>query len=163
MTARFLFLEQGHKTEPAMIAKHDARAAVGEQLEMLFLAVAFTSVRVARKKLKRETWYFVHLYAYLAVALTFAHQLALGSDFDNDRAARAWWIGLYLLVFGAIVLTSLIFGAMHTQYTWLGMLDTAAWGLMLGIARWRSGSTVLTIIMHAAWNLACAMTVALSA
>ena len=62
----------------------------------LFLAVAVTSVRIARRKLKRQTWYFVHLYAYLAVALTFAHQLAVGTDFSDDRAARVWWIGLYV-------------------------------------------------------------------
>ena len=70
---------------------------------LLFLAVAVTSVRLARRKLQRQTWYFVHLYAYLAVALTFAHQLAVGTDFSGDRAARVWWVGLYLVVFGAIL------------------------------------------------------------
>src|SRR5947209_7897453 len=45
----------------------------------LFLAVAVTSMQSARRKTKRETWYFVHLYAYLAIALSFAHQLAVGS------------------------------------------------------------------------------------
>ncbi len=69
----------------------------------LFVAVAATSVRLARRRLQRHTWYFVHLYAYLAVALTFAHQIAVGTDFSGDRAARVWWIGLYLLVIGAIV------------------------------------------------------------
>jgi predicted ferric reductase len=70
---------------------------------LLFLAVAVASVRAARRKLQRETWYFIHLYAYLAVALSFAHQIAVGTDLDNDRAARIWWIGLYVLVFGAIL------------------------------------------------------------
>ena len=70
---------------------------------LLFLVVAGTSVRIARRKLQRETWYFVHLYAYLAVALSFAHQIAVGSDLDNDRAARIWWIGLYGVVFGSIL------------------------------------------------------------
>jgi predicted ferric reductase len=69
----------------------------------LFLAVGVTSVRIARRKLQRQTWYFVHLYAYIAVALTFAHQLAVGTDFSTDRAARVWWVGLYLLVAGAIL------------------------------------------------------------
>ena len=69
----------------------------------LFIAVAVTSVRAARRKLARETWYFVHLYAYLAIALTFAHQLAVGTDFDSDRAARVWWVGLYALVFGTLL------------------------------------------------------------
>ncbi|HEY5172168.1 MAG TPA: ferredoxin reductase family protein, partial [Acidimicrobiia bacterium] len=70
---------------------------------VLFLAVAVTSVQIARRKLQRQTWYFVHLYAYLAIALTFAHQLAVGTDFSGDRAARVWWVGLYLVVFGTIL------------------------------------------------------------
>lgn len=70
---------------------------------ILFLGVAVASVRAARRKLQRETWYFIHLYAYLAVALSFAHQIAVGSDLDNDRAGRIWWIGLYVLVFGSIL------------------------------------------------------------
>ena len=69
----------------------------------MFIAVGVTSVRIARRKLQRQTWYFIHLYAYLAVALTFAHQLAVGTDFSSDRAARVWWICLYVAVFGAIL------------------------------------------------------------
>ena len=69
----------------------------------LLVAVAVSSVRMARRKLSREAWYSIHLYAYLAVALSFAHQLAVGADFVDDELARAWWIALYVLVFGAIV------------------------------------------------------------
>jgi predicted ferric reductase len=70
---------------------------------LLFLGVAVTSVRAARRKLQRETWYFIHLYAYLAIALSFAHQIAVGNDLSNDRAARVWWIALYLIVAGSIL------------------------------------------------------------
>ncbi|MDQ1434218.1 MAG: hypothetical protein QOF59_1034 [Actinomycetota bacterium] len=70
---------------------------------VLFLGVAVASVRVARRKLQRETWYFIHLYAYLAIALSFAHQIAVGNDLNNDRAARVWWIALYLIVVGSIL------------------------------------------------------------
>lgn len=69
----------------------------------LFLAVAGTSVRVARRELRRETWHLVHLYAYLAVALGFAHQLAVGSDFVNDPAARVYWVALYVVVAAALI------------------------------------------------------------
>jgi len=69
----------------------------------LFLAVAVSSMQAARRKTTRETWYFVHLYAYLAIVLSFAHQLAVGSDFDRDVAARVWWIALYVLVAAAII------------------------------------------------------------
>ncbi|MDQ6725024.1 MAG: oxidoreductase, partial [Actinomycetota bacterium] len=53
---------------------------------------------------RRETWYFVHLYAYLAVALGFAHQLSVGNDFIHDAVARAWWVTLYVVVGGSILL-----------------------------------------------------------
>ncbi len=84
----------------------------------LLIAVAVTSVRLARARLRRETWYFVHLYAYLAVALGFAHQLAVGTDFADDRAARLWWVALYAAIFGSIifwrVLQPLRFNARHS-------------------------------------------------
>jgi predicted ferric reductase len=69
----------------------------------LFLAIAVTSVRAARRRLSREAWYTVHLYAYLAVALSFAHQLGVGADFGADPLARAWWVALFAAVFGAIL------------------------------------------------------------
>jgi predicted ferric reductase len=69
----------------------------------ILIAVAVTSARAARSRLSRETWYFVHLYAYLAVALGFAHQLAVGNDFITDPLARAWWVALYLAVIAIVV------------------------------------------------------------
>jgi predicted ferric reductase len=69
----------------------------------ILLAVAGTSVRVARRELRRETWHATHLYAYLAVALGFAHQLAVGSDFSADAVARAWWVALFVVTIGAVL------------------------------------------------------------
>jgi predicted ferric reductase len=83
----------------------------------LLIAVGVSSARAARRKLSRERWYSIHLYAYLAVALSFAHQLAVGTDFSGDRVARAWWILLYLVVFGALLAWRvgwpLVFNARH--------------------------------------------------
>jgi predicted ferric reductase len=61
------------------------------------VAVAATSIRAARRRLAYETWYFVHLYSYLGLALAFGHQVAIGSDLALDPLARAYWIGLYAL------------------------------------------------------------------
>jgi predicted ferric reductase len=69
----------------------------------LFVAVAVTSVRLARRRLSYESWYGVHLYAYLAIALGFAHQLVVGTDFVDDPVARAYWIGLYAATFGLLL------------------------------------------------------------
>jgi predicted ferric reductase len=62
----------------------------------LFLMVAVSSVRAARRHSSYETWFGLHLYAYLAIALAFAHQLAVGADFVGDPVAVAFWVGLYV-------------------------------------------------------------------
>ena len=65
----------------------------------LFILVAVVSIRAARARLAYETWYGIHLYVYIAVALGFLHQLAIGSDFIDDPLARSTWIALYLIAF----------------------------------------------------------------
>ena len=69
----------------------------------LFIAVAVTSIRLARKRISYESWYGIHLYAYLAVALGFAHQLVVGSDFIDDPLARIYWVGLYVVTIGCLL------------------------------------------------------------
>jgi predicted ferric reductase len=70
---------------------------------VLFIALGLTSMRAARRRVSYETWYGIHLYAYLAVTLGFAHQLAVGSDFVRDPVARAYWIGLYVAVASLVI------------------------------------------------------------
>jgi predicted ferric reductase len=70
---------------------------------ILLIAVGVSSARAARRTLSREAWYSIHLYAYLGVALSFAHQLAVGTDFSGDRIARTWWVALYLVVLGSLI------------------------------------------------------------
>ena len=68
----------------------------------VLIAVAVSSVVAMRRRLRYETWYFVHLYAYLGVALAFSHQLATGTAFVGEPAARAYWYGLYGATVAAI-------------------------------------------------------------
>ena len=70
----------------------------------LFVLVGVSSVRAARRRLSYETWYGLHLYAYLAIALAFLHQLFVGADFMHDQLAALYWIGLYVVT-AALVLT----------------------------------------------------------
>ena len=70
----------------------------------LFVLVGVSSVRAARRRLSYETWYGLHLYAYLAIALAFLHQLFVGADFMHDQLAAIYWIGLYVVT-AALVLT----------------------------------------------------------
>ncbi|MEV7179971.1 ferredoxin reductase family protein [Kitasatospora sp. NPDC093679] len=62
---------------------------------LLLLGTGAVSARAARRRLSYETWYYLHLATYVAVALTFGHQLATGADF-GDPKAKALWYALYL-------------------------------------------------------------------
>jgi predicted ferric reductase len=61
----------------------------------LLVLVGITSLRIAFRRISYETWYYLHLYAYLGIALGFAHQLVVGTDFIDDPIATAYWVGLY--------------------------------------------------------------------
>jgi ferredoxin-NADP reductase/DMSO/TMAO reductase YedYZ heme-binding membrane subunit len=69
----------------------------------LLLGVAVFSARAARRRLSYETWYYAHLYTYLAIALAFSHQFADGPAFASNLAARVAWSALYVTVAVLIV------------------------------------------------------------
>ena len=61
------------------------------------------------------------------------------------RSDRAAW--------PAIIIISLLWAALHVQYDWTGILQIFVVGLFLGWIRWRSGSTLLTFLLHALFNV----------
>lgn len=69
----------------------------------LLVFVGVSSARTARRRLKYETWYLLHLYTYLAIALSFSHQLATGNEFATHLANRIVWVALYLVTFGLLI------------------------------------------------------------
>ncbi len=69
----------------------------------VLLGVGIASARAARRRLRYETWHFVHLYTYLAIALAFSHQFSTGADFVSNPRARWLWSALYVTV-GALLL-----------------------------------------------------------
>jgi predicted ferric reductase len=62
----------------------------------LFVMVGVTSMAASRRRLSYETWYWLHVYTYLAIALAFLHQLFVGTDFTHDPLAAVYWISLYV-------------------------------------------------------------------
>lgn len=69
----------------------------------LFVLVGAVSARAARARLRYETWYHLHFYTYLAVALAFSHQFAVGADFMTNLPARLLWSALYAGVAALLV------------------------------------------------------------
>ncbi len=68
----------------------------------LLIGVGIVSARAARRRLRYETWYYLHFYTYLAIALAFSHQFADGNDFSG-LPNRVAWSALYVTV-GVLVL-----------------------------------------------------------
>jgi hypothetical protein len=52
----------------------------------------------------------------------------------------------------AIVVISAAWAIIHTQYDWFGIVQIFLIGLLLGWVRWRSGSTLLTMLLHGLIN-----------
>ncbi|HEX3393095.1 MAG TPA: ferredoxin reductase family protein [Acidimicrobiales bacterium] len=70
---------------------------------LLLVGVGISSARAARRRLRYETWYYLHLYTYLAVALAFSHQFSSGAEFMDNTWARVLWGAMYAGVGAAIV------------------------------------------------------------
>lgn len=54
---------------------------------------------------------------------------------------------------GAIAMTSLFWATLHLQYDFLGMIHVFTVGILLGLARHKTGSILLTFNLHALLNL----------
>ena len=74
----------------------------------LLIFAGVTSAKIARRKMKYETWWVVHLYMYLAMALAFAHQIVTGVMFLGHPLARAFWIAIWTLSVGVVVVSRII-------------------------------------------------------
>jgi len=94
----------------------------------LLLGIAMFSARAARRRISYETWYYAHLYTYLAIALAFSHQFADGASFASSHRARVAWSALYATVAGLIIwyrfLTPLLKAARH-RFTVVGVRPEA--------------------------------------
>jgi predicted ferric reductase len=69
----------------------------------LLLGIGIVSARAARRRMRYETWYYLHFYTYLAIALAFSHQFADGASFTSSLPARIAWSVMYGTVAALVV------------------------------------------------------------
>ncbi|MDJ0459713.1 ferredoxin reductase family protein [Arthrobacter sp. NQ7] len=81
-------------TMPGLIA-----ATVGT---LIFLAIGAISAQSARRRLSYETWHVLHLLTYLAIALSFSHELA-GPDLAGLPLVQVAWSLLYTFSLGLVL------------------------------------------------------------
>jgi predicted ferric reductase len=70
---------------------------------LLLTVVVGLSIYFVRRRVKYETWYYVHLLTYLAIILAFSHQMKVGPDFITQPHFRQYWWGLYIALFVVVV------------------------------------------------------------
>jgi predicted ferric reductase len=69
----------------------------------LLALAGVTSYRIVRQRLRYETWWVVHLYLYLGLALAFAHQVVTGASFIGHPLVRALWILIWAGTAGMVL------------------------------------------------------------
>lgn len=74
----------------------------------IFLVVGLTSMPFIRRRLRYELWQVVHTLVYLAIALAFFHQVAVGETFVHNSTTRWAWTAMFAGV-----------GAVSLWYRWL--------------------------------------------
>lgn len=66
---------------------------------IIFFLVSGLSVHAIRTKMRYEVWFLMHITVYIAILMTFLHQINTGGDFINNFWFTAFWYALYGLAF----------------------------------------------------------------
>ena len=69
----------------------------------LMAMIAVASIGAIRRRLRRETWWVMHLYIYIALSLSFAHVIALGPAFVGHPLTRVVWSVVWALTAGTVL------------------------------------------------------------
>jgi predicted ferric reductase len=69
----------------------------------IIVVIAVVSTRSLRRRLRYEVWHGLHLLLYLALGLSFVHQLQETTTFTSSAFATAYWWILWLFAFGALL------------------------------------------------------------
>lgn len=69
----------------------------------LLVLVVVTSAVAVRRRLSYEVWQGIHLLSYAAVLVAVPHQLSAGAVLGAGTLQRVYWIGLYVVAFGSIL------------------------------------------------------------
>ncbi|NUP49286.1 MAG: ferredoxin reductase family protein [Catenulispora sp.] len=83
------------------IVFHYPEMIKGTLATILMLGTGVVSARAARRRMSYETWYYLHLATYLAIALAFSHQIVNGAEL-SVQPERTLWCAYYVLA--AVVL-----------------------------------------------------------
>ncbi|MCL5445019.1 MAG: ferredoxin reductase family protein [Actinobacteria bacterium] len=111
LVAHALFITIGYAQSAKSGLFHELNVMVTSYPYMIIATVALvimviigiSSIRFIRSRLRREVWWSIHLYMYLALALSFAHVIALGPSFVGHPLARILWSFIWLATAGLVL------------------------------------------------------------
>ncbi|HTT53206.1 MAG TPA: ferredoxin reductase family protein [Streptosporangiaceae bacterium] len=69
----------------------------------IMVVIGVISVRAIRMRLPRDTWWAIHLWMYLALALAFPHEIVLGPSFVGHPLARVVWSAVWAATAGLVL------------------------------------------------------------
>jgi len=121
----------GYAQQASVGPLHELRILLTSYPDVLMATVAFgllvmagvSSFRAARARLRYETWWAVHLYTYLAIALAFAHQLADGVSFVGHPLARVFWAVIWASTAGVVLACRVLLPLWRTLYHRLRVVE----------------------------------------
>jgi predicted ferric reductase len=82
---------------------------------LALIMVVVTSFRVARRRLRYESWHLLHLYAYVGAGLALPHQLWTGADFRASTVSTVFWWGLYAAALGSVIAFRVVLPLVRSQ------------------------------------------------
>ena len=131
LCAHAVLITIGYAEQASVGPFHELRLLLTSYPDVLMATVALgllivagvTSFRAARSRMRYETWWAVHLYTYLAVALAFSHQLADGVSFVGHPLARAFWVVIWASTAGVVLVYRVGLPVWRTLYHRLRVVE----------------------------------------
>jgi predicted ferric reductase len=111
LAAHALFLTLGYAEAARAGAWHEAGVLLTRYPDVLTASIGLAlmcligiiSVRAVRRRLRREIWWLIHLWMYLALAISFAHVIVLGPAFVGHPLTQAVWSGAWAATAGLVL------------------------------------------------------------
>jgi predicted ferric reductase len=89
-------LGSGYSAAIIDLTGRDSYMALAFVGALIIGAVTITSLRSIRRQMSYETWYFIHLLAYVGFVMSFGHEIVWGDLFADDAFSRWLWIALHV-------------------------------------------------------------------
>lgn len=133
IVAHVIFLTIGYAESARSGLFHEFGTLVGTFPDMAVATAGFAvivvlgalSIHSVRRRLRREVWWALHLFMYVALALAFAHEVVLGPSFVGHGLTKDIWSACWAASAGLVL----------TYRIWLPIFRSARYRLVIDEVR----------------------------